>query len=120
MRNIYKTSNGLGNPLFKLAVGENACKIIFDDKGRIIKAFCGKPTNLVLVYSKDDADSNCLKDVMYEMLILSQECFLEMFNEIKSQSQLVFAKEVVAKRSKELKKEASEALSIASTLDSLL
>lgn len=120
MRNIFQTTNGFGNPIFKLNVNGDACKIVFDSNGCIIKAFCGNSGNLALIYSRDDADETCLKEAMYEMLLLSQECFLEMFNEIKSQTQITCAKEVIAQRSKELKQVANQALESASKLDSIL
>lgn len=118
--NIYKNTNKLGNPSFKAVSAESLCKICFNNTGTIIKASCGNPDEPVLVYCKDEADINCLKDAMYEMLVISQQCFIEMFNEIKCATQLALAKEVIALRSAELKNTAKIALESASILDTLL
>ena len=102
MKDFYKKTNGLGNPIFEVKTPDGACKIIFDSYGYIVKAFCGQPNALHLVFSPDDQDEACLKDAMYEMLILSQECFLEMFNEIKSDEQRELAKDAAKQRNAEL------------------
>jgi len=120
MTNIYKKFNKIGNPTFKATSEESICKITFDSNGCIVKASCGSPNDPVLIYSKEQDNKDCLKDAMYEMLILSFQCFLEMFAEIKSPSQLICAKEVAAQRSNELKEISNTALARATKLDSLL
>jgi len=116
MEHIHKKTNGIGNPMFEISTSEGTCKIIFDSNGHIVKAFCG----LCLVYSRDDQDESCLKDTMYEMLVLSQNCFIEMFAEIKDESQLACAKTVIMRRNAELTELAIESATKAIQLNSLL
>ena len=120
MRNIHKTTNGFGNPIFKISADGNVCKMIFDCEGNIVKAFCGTTSNLVLVYSKDDANEHCLEDAMYDMLSISQQCFFEMVKEIKSEHQLSCAKNVMVQRCDDLRMSAEQALEKASEIDSWL
>lgn len=120
MTNIYKKSNKLGNPTFKVTSEDSMSKISFDSNGYIVKAYCGSIEEPTLVYSKEQDNKDCLKGAMYEMLVLSVQCFHEMFAEIKSPSQIACAKEVAAQRSGELTEKAHIALNEASELDSLL
>ena len=94
MENIYKENNGLGTLIFEVSTDEGACKFIFNDTGRIIKVYCGKKDNTCLVYSKEDENNDCLKSAMIEMRALSQQCFNEIVAEIKSEDQLLIAKEI--------------------------
>ena len=102
MRNTFKRTNGFGNPMFDISTSEGRCKFIFDSDGCILKAFYGNTGLLVLVYSQTDQDEACLRDAMYQLLLLSPECFVEMFNEIKADDQRELAVEVAKRRSDEL------------------
>ena len=118
MEHIFKKTNGLGNPIFDISTSKGACKIVFDSNGHIAKAFCGQSP--CLVYSPNDQDESCLKDVMYEMLVLSQECFTEMLSEINDKSQLDCAKSVISRRVTELAELSIQSITNAVTLNSLL
>lgn len=116
MEHIFKKTTGIGNPMFNVATPEGSCKIIFDSKGSIVKAFCRN----CVVYSRDDQNESCLKDVMYEMLIISQECFIEMFAEIHDETQLAYAKEIATRRNSELTALSIESAAKAAQLNSIL
>lgn len=95
MTNIYKKSNKLGNPIFKIETTDGACKFVFDAEGCIIKASCGEKGNLCPVYSaKDNSSKEYLKEALIELHALSEQCFNEVLAEIKNAEQLTLAKEV--------------------------
>lgn len=116
MTHVYKQTTNLGNPFFVVDKKENGyCKITLDNNGCIIKA----SVNHCTVYSKDNIDPTCLKDALYEMIILSPFCFKEMFEEIKSDAQITCAKEVASQRAKELQAISDKALESVSLLKSI-
>ena len=117
MGSIYKKTNELGISTFKITCDGNGCKIVINNHGHIAKAYCGKTNYMALVYSKDDTSESYLENALYEMLLLSQECFWEIVNEIQDPIQLACAKKVITKRSSELKEIAAQASDAASNLD---
>ena len=57
---------------------------------------------------------------MYDMIVISQDCFIEMFAEIKDQQQLACAKAVATRRNVELTEISIQAAAKAVQLNSML
>ena len=91
MNSIYKKTNELGISTFKINSDGNGCKIVVNNHGHIIKAYCGKSDYMALVYSENDTNKSYLENVLYEMLLLSKECFWEIVKEIKEISKQAIA-----------------------------
>ena len=115
-----KYSNGFGNPIVIADIPKKGCcKIIFNENGVITKALIGtSKDSLFEVYSSCTPDF-CWRDAMNEMINISPSCFIEMFNELKSDEQIEYARYLAAKRAPELVCNAKENLKVALILDSI-